>query len=1530
MRLFLSASVMNRKVFRIVSSSALLLIAVAATVFVVGLHEGQRNLAQLEVRLTGRSTANADILTRQVEILRRDVVFLASAPPLAGLVRAASAGGYDTAENTPIALWEQQVKGIFVAYAVANPDVFKIRLIGMSNHGSELVRINRQGGKVVVVPSDQLQEKGDRDFVTMTARLRSGQTFVSDLNLNREHGQISSPHTATIRAGMPIYDVNGNVFGVLLINFDVSAILTQLRSNLPTDFRAYLINSQGDFLLHPDAARTYGFDRGQRWRWHDEFQVTSGGDNLSTALSRYSSSGGLVYAGKHRVVLDPLQPERDLMFALVVPSALVVGPMRVAQFQVLAAMLAGAMLMSGAGFLYLKQRRKVDEYQARMSAIVENSRDAIIGKTLTGIVTSWNRGAEQMFGYAVKEAIGMHIVDLIVPIGAEAEEADILRRIAQGEGIADFPTCRRRKDGSLFAVSVTSSPIKAGDGRIVGAAKTVRDISEQVETNRRISELNTNLEAEVRTRTEQIESVTILQRAILSHASYAIIATDTDGIIRLFNPAAERMLGYAAAEILGKQTPAILHDDAEVVARAAALSQELATTIVPGFGVFVAKARLNMSDEKEWTYKRKDGSRFPVLLSVSALRAEDGTINGYLGIASDISIREQDKRTLIAARDQLLNASDVAELGIWSWSLTDDVIEWNERMYEFYDVPFSDRGNGLKYEDWRSRLHPADVDAAAAKLMGAIAGTEKYDPVFRVVRRNGEVHYMQAAASIERDAQGNAIRVFGINRDITSQYEAEEMLRTAKLAADGANRAKSEFLANMSHEIRSPMNAVLGMLTLLRLTTLDSRQLDYTCKAESAGRTLLGILNDILDFSRVEAGKLALDLHPFSIDQLLREASVILSANVGEKKIDILYELDSNLPDWVIGDSMRLQQVLINLAGNAIKFTQQGEVVVKVTLLPPVDGDVLNHGPHELRLGFAICDTGIGISPEQCLRIFEGFSQAEASTARRYGGSGLGLAICRRLVALMDGLLTVESSVGHGSTFSFSISCQRASAPPQVTRRDTGTLRGLKCLVVDDHQTARESMMSMLMKFGWEVDAVGSGIEALDAITNNIAGGYDVVFVDWNMHGMDGWETSERIRKLLSPEHSTLIIMATAHGRKIHALQQETAQVVVDGLVVKPITGSMLFDAVASASVALNSLGGEARIAETGQRRLTGLRLLVAEDNPTNQQVARELLNHDGAIVEVVSDGQSAIDAVRKASPAFDCVLMDIQMPEIDGYAAARAIRSELGMTKLPIIAMTANAMDSDRADALNAGMNDHIGKPFDLTQLIATILHHTGRPPASICTSDSIISPSIDDLLRSGFNGVLALARFGGNTLFYRRALRNFVVEAAELIAEVPEVLPEEPCRKVVVALHSLKGLAGTVGAEALADAAEGMERSLHVDHSPTMWASGYAQLVAAGEQAAIHGTELAEQLATSSPSDGGGATADMSTLPAALSKLRQLLESSSLDALPLFEELLRDFGERMCPEFSQLNSAIEQFNFVFAAQQCDVMLSQLSTDLS
>jgi PAS domain S-box-containing protein len=424
------------------------------------------------------------------------------------------------------------------------------------------------------------------------------------------------------------------------------------------------------------------------------------------------------------------------------------------------------------------------------------------------------------------------------------------------------------------------------------------------------------------------------------------------------------------------------------------------------------------------------------------------------------------------------------------------------------------------------------------------------------------------------NSAGEVTALVGTILDVTERNRIQRELQAALQEARAATIAKSQFLANMSHEIRTPMNAILGMLKLLQYTELNQNQFDYVSKTEGAAQSLLGLLNDILDFSKIDAGKLELEARPFGLDRLLRDLSVIVSGNIGAKPVTVLFELDPAVPNVLIGDALRLQQVLINLSGNAIKFTAQGKIVIRILLLAQTDA--------LCRLRFSVRDSGIGIAPENQKHIFDGFSQAEASTTRRYGGTGLGLSISKRLVALMGGELKLESVLGQGSTFYFELE-----------------------LVASTHATPDEQ-------------------ERLAA-------------------------------PLLTSLHVPL----------------------------KP---------------------GAPVVRPAKPRRLEGLRLLVVEDNLVNQQVARELLKHEGAMVEIADNGELGVAAVASAAPQFDAVLMDLQMPVMDGYAASRAIRQKLGLTRLPIIAMTANAMASDREACLAAGMNEHVGKPFNLKHLVEVL----------------------------------------------------------------------------------------------------------------------------------------------------------------------------------------------------------------------------------
>jgi len=534
----------------------------------------------------------------------------------------------------------------------------------------------------------------------------------------------------------------------------------------------------------------------------------------------------------------------------------------------------------------------------------------------------------------------------------------------------------------------------------------------------------------------------------------------------------------------------------------------------------------------------------------------------------------------------------------------------------------------------------------------------------------------------------------------SARQQQEQILRDARDQAEAATRSKSQFLANMSHEIRTPMNAVLGMLKLLQGTALQRQQLDYAQKSEAAARSLMVIINDILDFSKIDAGRMTIDQHPLQLDQLLRDLSVVLGANVGNKQIEVLYDIDSRLPVTVLGDAQRLQQVLTNLCGNAIKFTERGQVLVSIQLREPGTAE----GAPAL-IDFAVKDTGIGIATEHQSRIFDGFSQAEASTTRRFGGTGLGLAISKNLVTLMDGTLTLQSELGAGSCFSFSLHMPVASEPVgnRVAPVPAAVCAGT-ALIVDDSPVAAELHAQMLRKQSWQCDVALGGQQALGQIQQRQSTGltvYDVIYLDWRMPEMDGWETLRQIRLLEDAAWSQCpVVMVTSNGRDCLNVRSPMEQGQLNGFLIKPVTASMLIESARGPSAQ--------SIVQESAPRLRGLRLLVVEDNLINQQVAEELLSAQGAVVVLAANGQLGVEAVQVAQPPFDAVLMDLQMPVLDGLSATRAIRA-LGYTMLPIVAMTANAMASDREDCLAAGMNDHVGKPFDIQDLCTLLLRLVG-----------------------------------------------------------------------------------------------------------------------------------------------------------------------------------------------------------------------------
>ncbi|MEJ6007656.1 PAS-domain containing protein [Paucibacter sp. AS339] len=909
---------------------------------------------------------------------------------------------------------------------------------------------------------------------------------------------------------------------------------------------------------------------------------------------------------------------------------------------------------------------------------------------------------------------------------------------------------------------------------------------------------------------------------------------------------------------------------------------------------------------------------------------------GFVTTYMDVGERRRAEAELRRAESLLRGSIDAVGEAFVLYDPEDRLVFCNEKYRQMYAassdliVPgarFEDiiRGGALRgqYRDAEGRIEDWVRERMAAHRQGDTLMVQKLDDQrwIRVIER--------------KMVDGHTV---GFRIDITDLMLATE-------AAEEASRSKSQFLANMSHEIRTPMNAILGMLKLLQKTQLTTRQLDYASKTEGAARSLLGLLNDILDFSKVEAGKMELDPQPFSIDHLLRDLSVILSANVGAKPLEILFDLDPALPSVLIADAMRLQQVLINLGGNAIKFTQRGEVVVSV--------NVLSLSESEAELEFAVRDSGIGIAPEHQKHIFSGFSQAEASTTRRFGGTGLGLAISQRLVHLMGGTLALQSEPGRGSCFSFKLRMgmdgQAIANPGTNDEAETD----LRVLLVDDNPIALEVLGAMAEGLGWRVDLASSGELALTQLTRAAEAGtpYQVVLMDWQMPGMDGFETTQRIRALGGLQAMPVVVMVTAHGREVLSQRSEADQQLLNGFLVKPVTPTMLLETVLASRAEPGSAASTPKSAPVAAAKpLQGMRILVVEDNLNNQQVAKELLEDVGAAVKLADNGQVGVDLLRADSQAFDIVLMDMQMPVMDGYTAARLIRSELGLTKLPVVAMTANAMPADREACLAAGMNEHVGKPFDLERLVDLLLQLTHRGDASVSAAsgaalsagaaadvaDAGAAPRFASLavpteLREraaaqGINVQAAMDRFMGKTELFQRMVKSFCISAAELPPKLDAWLLSgaTPQRgEAAMALHSFKGLAATVGAEQMASwGAEGESVLKRGDNLGAEWISGLAQQIEAGCRDMLG---LAQALCDLSPKPATKpvpAAQSLDEFKRAMNDFMQLLSNFDLGATDAFARLREQFADRLKPEMESLDAAVAGLDFERAQSLCQSLL--------
>jgi PAS domain S-box-containing protein len=923
----------------------------------------------------------------------------------------------------------------------------------------------------------------------------------------------------------------------------------------------------------------------------------------------------------------------------------------------------------------------------RFRALLEAAPDALVVTDRGGCIQLVNAQAERLFGWRREELVGQPVERLLPDRSRKAHVAqrDLFLRAPRtrmmGEGLELFAV---RKDGTEFPAEVNLSPLDSPEGKSALVCSSVRDISErrkqqaelvaQRERLRAAKEATEAALAEARHAEER-------SRLVLESAAEGIFGVDTEGRVRFVNPAACRLLGYAAEELIGQPEHALIHHTQTD-------GRHYSADECPISAAFTRGETHRVEDELLW---RKDGSGFPAEYGATPI-LKDGAIVG--AVISFIDITER-KRAQAELADRLaLNAALLDSIP-YPMFVKDAEGRFRgcNRAYEAAFGTTRDALCGRTVLDL-DYLPAAERERFHTEDLAVIRDASRRSYELPITYADGQTHITLYSVDGFRLADGRPGGLIGLLVDITESKRLEAELVAAREAAEEATRMKSMFLANMSHEIRTPMNAIIGLAHLALKTPLTARQRDYVSKIRHAGTSLLSVINDILDFSKIEAGRLELEAVDFGLDDVIATVSSVTGQKANEKGIEFLVEVSPAVPQRLVGDPLRLGQILTNLVSNAVKFTERGEIRVQVELLEQTE--------RQAKLQFTVRDTGPGLTPEQAARLFQPFTQADMSTTRKHGGTGLGLTICQRLVELMGGQIGVEGAPGAGSTFAFSVRLG-AGTEPRRGRVVPESLQRLHALVVDDHTAAREVLVNLLRPLLARVDAVASGSEAVAAVRDNATAGtpYGVVFLDWRMPGMDGLEAA-RLIKSAEVSRPPAIIIVTAFGRE--EVREEAEALDVEGFLVKPVTASMLVDALVAIVAPARETAGSLAIADSATTpRLDGAQILVVEDNEINQQVAIELLESVGARVTLATNGREAVEMLMAAPGTYHLALMDLQMPEMDGYQATAKIRSDERFARLPIIAMTAHATADERQRCLESGMNAHLAKPIDPTALYET-----------------------------------------------------------------------------------------------------------------------------------------------------------------------------------------------------------------------------------
>ena len=1123
--------------------------------------------------------------------------------------------------------------------------------------------------------------------------------------------------------------------------------------------------------------------------------------------------------------------------------------------------------------------KKNEEFLAQLFHSIEAG--VLLVDPKTRDIVAINRFGQKMIGRTEEEVVGRSCHQLTCP--AERDKCPILD-LKQPRDMSRRSLLH--KDGTVIPIMKSVSMISKGDRELL--LETFVDITEAEENRLGLERAKKELENKVEERTAHL-------RGIIDTAENGIIVIDSQGLINEFSPAAQGIFGYAKEEVLGKSVNLLMPepDGLEHDRYLRNFNQGGPTKLIGRQTVVQAR--------------RKDGSLFPMEIALNSAVVNGNPI--FVAVLSDITERKamEDEIRKSRERYQRLVEDLAGRFAIFSHKPDGEILFIGESVLSVFGLP-REKVIGRKWQeviDWE----PGVSEQATAMFREAMRrGQTALEIEMAYTHVDGTRHELLNSMHPVFNKDGELETIEGIIEDITGRKAVAKALAEAKEEAEQATRAKSDFLANMSHEIRTPMNAIMGLSHLALQSDLGDKQRSYIEKVHVSAENLLGILNDILDFSKIEAGRMDMENTEFFLGEVFEHLASVLGVRAQESGLQLMFDLPSGLPSALVGDPLRLGQVLLNLGNNAIKFTPRGEVVISVRLKEESRESVILH--------FSVRDTGIGMTPEQTGKLFQQFSQADTSTTRKYGGTGLGLAISRKLTEMMGGTIWVESESGVGSTFHFTVRLQKQSRPPKWDEYlDIGPLH---VLVVDDNETARTIFAEMLAGFGFSFDMADSVEAGLALLEGQKEGrSYDLAILDWDLPGVAGGDLLRVMTESPAITHTPNVIFVSAYGT--FNIENETKdEPAVVGVLTKPVLASTLLDTIMISEQGMAKRASRIgfRQSELGQMtaKLGRAKVLLVEDNEINQDVVVDLLVSHGIACEVAGNGVEALEMLEREH--FDCVLMDCQMPVMDGYTATREIRKIDRFKKLPIIAMTANVMAGDREKSIEAGMNDHIGKPIRVQELFLTM----GKwvRPSVKPTASALPEMNMDLSGLQGIDVVAGLRYVQGKEALYRSLLGKFL-RNYEAFGKLFESARQEDDKGAERCAHTLKGVAATIGATGVSEKALALESACgrgepdaEIDRLVKAVEEELAPVIETlkrlGEPSAPAGPPLAEE------GDVSGETLEC------LRELRALLEEFNAEALTAAKKLRTMPGvRRHAAMVNGLIKAVENYDFEVALKKLD-----------